>query len=200
MKPVYVIAEAGVNHNGDSDLAFKLVDEAKKAGADAIKFQVFFAKNLVAKSAKKAKYQELNTSLNETQYEMLKKLELSNETHLKLYEYCQKNKINYLATAFDEDSFNFLDKKIKLNTFKIASGEITNGPFLLKHALSGKDLILSTGMSTIKEVESALGIIAYGFLNFHKQLNLPPSKENFNHAFESIEGQSILHKKVTLLH
>ena len=131
---VFIIAEAGVNHNGDYDLALKLIDAAVDAGADAVKFQTFKAEALVTKSASKAIYQQQTTGVDETQFNMLKQLELSYDAHQKLSAYCKKKGIIFLSSAFDLDSLDFLVNELKLNILKIPSGEITNGPLLLAHA------------------------------------------------------------------
>ena len=134
MNPVYIIAEAGTNHNGSSEMAFQLVDAAVDAGADAVKFQTFKAENLVTKSAVKADYQKKNSGTGESQFDMLKRLELSYEMHHQLIEYCAEKGITFLSTAFDSDSLRFLVDVLGLTTLKIPSGEITNGPLLLEHA------------------------------------------------------------------
>ena len=149
MKPVYIIAEAGVNHNGSREMAFDLVDAAVQAGADAVKFQTFKAENLVTKNAPKASYQKQTTDGDESQFSLLKRLELAHEMHHELVGYCQDRGIDFLSTAFDCESLKFLVKDIGLKRLKIPSGEITNGPLLLEHALTGCDLILSTGMATL---------------------------------------------------
>ena len=194
---VYIIAEAGVNHNGDKKMAFQLVDVAVKAGADAVKFQTFVAENIVTKSADKAEYQKQTTDGSESQFEMLKRLELSYDLHYELIKYCQEKKIEFLSTAFDIESLDFLVNQLKLKTLKISSGEITNGPLLLAHAETGCDIILSTGMSTLLEVKDALGVLAFGLLNSNKY---KPSKTNFQRAYLSTEGQKLLKEKVTILH
>ena len=196
MNKVIVIAEAGVNHNGDDELAFQLVDAAAEAGADVVKFQTFKAESLVTKGAIKAEYQQQSTSASESQFQMLKRLELSHDMHLKLVEYCNLKKIQFLSTAFDLDSLDFLVNKLTLKTLKIPSGEITNGPLLLAHAKTNCDLIISTGMATIEEIKAALGIIAFGMLGY----NTPCSRAAFMSAYSSVEGQRIIKKKVTLLH
>lgn len=155
---VYIIAEAGVNHNGSLELAKKLVDKAKDAGADCIKFQTFVAANLTSKSASKAEYQKQQTDSNESQYEMLKKLELSFDEFVQLNEYCKKKDIEFLSTAFDFDSIEFLNS-IDMGIWKIPSGEITNLPYLVKIAKLGKPIILSTGMSTMDEIKAAVSIL-----------------------------------------
>ncbi len=153
---VRVIAEAGVNHNGSTRIAKKLVKCASRSGADFVKFQSFNVNNLVTNFAKKADYQIKNTRLkNETQYKMLKKLELSNNQHLIIKEYCKSNDIAFLSTGFDIGSVLYL-KKLGQKIFKIPSGEITNIPYLRVIGSFKKEIILSTGMSTLKEVELAV--------------------------------------------
>jgi len=154
---VFIIAEAGVNHNGDIRLAYKLVDAAKEAGADAVKFQTFKAENVVSKIAEKAEYQEKTTNSEESQYEMIKKLELSFEDFVKIKDYCDKKGIIFLSTPFDYESVDFLESLVPL--YKIPSGEIANLPFLEYIAKKGKPTILSTGMSTLGEVEEAVKTI-----------------------------------------
>jgi N,N'-diacetyllegionaminate synthase len=152
---VYIIAEAGVNHNGKIELAKKMIDVAKIAGVDAIKFQTFKSEKLVSQRAQKAEYQAKETGSEETQLDMLKKLELSYEEFTQLAEYCKEVGIEFLSTPFDMDSIDFLDD-LGINLFKLPSGEITNTPFLIKVAKLGKPIILSTGMSNIKDIELAL--------------------------------------------
>ena len=153
--PVFIIAEAGCNHNGDSGLAKRLVDVAAEAGADAVKFQTFIADELVTHQAEKADYQKINTgNENETQCAMLKKLELSFDNFKTLKVYCESKDIVFLSTPFDSRSVDFLDE-LEIPAFKIASGEITNIPFLSYIACKKKPVILSTGMSTLEEVEKA---------------------------------------------
>lgn len=156
---VLVIAEAGVNHNGSFELAKKLIDSAAKSGADYIKFQTFKTELNISKTAKKADYQIENTNNNvETQFEMVKKLELSFDDFKKIKEYCDKLNIGFLSTGFDFESVDFLDK-LGMDYFKIPSGEITNKP-LLKHIASKKrPIILSTGMANINEIKMALNIL-----------------------------------------
>lgn len=158
MKNVLIIAEAGVNHNGSLENAFKLVDTAVAAGVDYIKFQTFKAENLVSKSAKKADYQVENTNnKEESQFDMLKKLELSHEHHEKLIEYCNEKNIKFFSTAFDMDSLSYL-KEIGLQLVKIPSGEITNLPYLRRAAQLFPKVIISTGMSTLSDIEKALQV------------------------------------------
>jgi N-acetylneuraminate synthase len=129
---------------------------------------------------------------------MLKELELSFDSHLKIKAYCESKNIEYLSTAFDSLSLKFLSESMGLSRLKIPSGEITNAPFILEHALTGCDIILSTGMATLAEIEFALAILAYGFLNKNKEIN--PNNSAFNRAYQSDEGQEQLRQKVTLLH
>lgn len=155
---IYIIAEAGVNHNGCVKTARKMVDEAVKAGADAIKFQTFKAENFVTKSAGKAEYQVKDGSSSESQFEMIKRLELGAEEHKELQGYCLSKKIDFLSTPFDLDSMEFLNS-LGVPLFKIPSGEITNLPYLRKIGSYGKKIILSTGMSDLSEINDTLQII-----------------------------------------
>jgi N,N'-diacetyllegionaminate synthase len=158
MNKVIIIAEAGVNHNGDIDLAKKLIDVAVDAGVDYVKFQTFKAESLVSKSAKKAEYQIENTqNENESQLQMLKKLELSHGQHQELINYCKQKNISFFSTAFDLDSLIYL-KELGLTMVKIPSGEITNLPYLRKAAELFKEVIISTGMSSMVEIEEALDV------------------------------------------
>ena len=158
MEKVFIIAEAGVNHNGSIELAKKLIDRAAEAGADAVKFQSFKAKNLVTKTAKKAEYQETTTGIAENQFQMIKKLELDYEKHGELMNYCQEKGIMFLSSPFDLESIDLLHK-LELEIFKIPSGEITNLPYLRKIGKLKKKVILSTGMSTLGDIEQALEIL-----------------------------------------
>ncbi len=155
---IFIIAEAGVNHNGSLDLARKLIDAAKRIGADAIKFQTFKASQLVSLNAEKADYQKVTTSVDESQYAMIRKLELSREDHLNLIEHCREKDIAFLSSPFSEESADLLEA-LGVDRFKIPSGEITNHPFLKHIAAKGKPIMLSTGMSTLGEVEDALHVI-----------------------------------------
>lgn len=157
MSKTYIIAEAGVNHNGDFNLAKKMIYEAKQAGADAVKFQTFVSQNLVSSFAPKAEYQKKTTGSSESQQEMLKKLELSFGDFKLLKDYANKLNIDFLSTPFDEDSLEFL-KTLEMPLWKIPSGEITNLPYLMKIEETKKPIILSTGMSTIEEIEQALNV------------------------------------------
>ena len=155
---VFIIAEAGVNHNGSLDLAKKLIDEACSAGADAVKFQTFKATNLATKNSQKAVYQKITTSKEETQFDMLKKLELNKKEHEELIYYCKKKKIVFLSSPFDLESIDLLND-LGLKIFKIPSGEITNLPYLKYLGKLNKKIILSTGMSNMDEVKNALDIL-----------------------------------------
>ncbi len=158
MEKVIIIAEAGVNHNGSLENAFRLVDAAVDAGVDYIKFQTFKADKLVSKNAKKADYQIQNTkNAEDSQLEMLKKLELSAENHEKLISYCKKKNINFFSTAFDLDSLQYL-KDIGLDLVKIPSGEITNLPYLRKAAKLFQNIIISTGMCTMNDISAAVEV------------------------------------------
>jgi N,N'-diacetyllegionaminate synthase len=154
---VFIIAEAGVNHNGSFDLACKLVDVAVDAGADAVKFQTWKTENVVTRDTKKALYQMHRRDDTETQFEMLKKLELSFEEFVKLKQYCDIRKIMFLSTADEIESANFLNSI--QNIFKVGSSELTDLPYLRKLAQFGKPIILSTGMGDLEEVKSALNAI-----------------------------------------
>jgi len=158
MSKVIIIAEAGVNHNGDIDLAKKLVDAAADAGADYVKFQTFKAEKISSKNAPKAEYQKQTTSVTESQLEMLKKLELTKEDHLTLMDYCKQKSIQFLSTPFDLDSISLL-KHLGIKLGKIPSGEITNLPYLEKMAKSFDELIMSTGMADLQEIENAIAVI-----------------------------------------
>ncbi|PWF48935.1 N-acetylneuraminate synthase [Massilia glaciei] len=157
---VYIIAEAGVNHNGQRDLAFALVDVAVRAGADAVKFQTFDAAKLASKSVSKAAYQKDTTDAAESQYEMLRKLELPLEWHHELQAYAGARGVSFLSTAFDVDSLAFL-QTLDLPFYKIPSGELVNGPLLWQFARTRKPLVISTGMATLSEVEQGLAIVAH---------------------------------------
>lgn len=192
---VFIIAEAGVNHNGSPSMALQLVDVAAEAGADAIKFQSFHAESLVARDAPRAIYQQRNTGSNEPQFDMLRRLELDESTHHLLAQKCVERGIEFMSTAFDLNSLDLL-ARLGVARLKIPSGEITNAPLLLKMAHSGKPLIMSTGMATLADVEFALSVIAYGYLNADRK----PGLHAFRAAYCSDEGQERLRKLVALLH
>lgn len=159
MRPkTFIIAEAGVNHNGDLDLAKRLIDAAADAGADAVKFQTFKADRIVARHAPKAEYQQRTSGANESQYAMLKRLEFNEEQFRALHAHCHKQGIDFLSTPFDLESIDFL-VALGLTTFKIPSGEITNLPYLRKIGALQKKIILSTGMADLQEIEEALKML-----------------------------------------
>ncbi len=158
MSKVFIIAEAGVNHNGSVVLAKKLIDVAAEAGVDAVKFQTFKTENLVSKNAQKADYQKETTDTEESQFDMIKKLELDIDTHHELIGYCRTKNIMFLSTPFDHGSIDMLDE-LGLEIFKIPSGEITNLPYLRHIGSLNKKVILSTGMADIGEIEDALDVL-----------------------------------------
>lgn len=192
---VYVIAEAGVNHNGDRDLAFALVDAAADAKVDAVKFQTFTAEKLASKLAPKAAYQKQTTDAAERQVDMLKKLELPREWHAPLRDHAHRRGIEFLSTAFDLDSLAFLDT-LGVPFFKVPSGELTNGPLLWRFARLGKPLILSTGMATLSEVEQALAIVTHAL---HAD-DEPGSSQQIWQSWARAEWRERLRHHVTLLH
>jgi len=157
-EPCFIIAEAGVNHNGNINLAKKLIEVSKDAGVDAVKFQTFKAESVVVKNAKKAEYQKETTDARESQYDMIKKLELTEEDFKELADYAKEKDILFLSSPFDKESVDLLDG-VNVPVFKIASGEITNFPLLKHIAEKGKPIILSTGMATLGEIEDALRVI-----------------------------------------
>lgn len=156
-KQTIIIAEAGVNHNGSLAVAKKLVDVAAEAGVDYVKFQTFRAEKIASKSASKADYQKETTAIQESQLAMLKKLELTEDQHFELIDYCKMKNIKFLSTPFDIESIDFL-KSIGIKLGKIPSGEITNLPYLRKMARSFEHLVMSTGMSTMEELKAALNV------------------------------------------
>lgn len=191
---VFIIAEAGVNHNANQNMALRLVEAAAEAGADAVKFQTFKASELVSQTAPKADYQKLTTGIDESQFEMVRKLELDWPTHRLLAARCREVGVMFLSAPFDLPSLDFLVNDIQLATLKIPSGEITNAPLLLRAAASGRRIILSTGMATLGEVEQALAVLACGYRHH------PPSAASFLEAYHSQEGRQLLRERVTLLH
>ncbi len=192
----FIIAEAGVNHNGSVVAAKELIDIAADAGADAVKFQTFKAGRLVGSKAPKARYQQATTDPEESQFSMIKRLELDEKDHEVLMSHAEAKQIEFLSSPFDLESVEFLVHRLNIRRLKIPSGEITNGPLLLKAALSGRPLIMSTGMCTLGDVEAALGIIAFGCLGSVTN----PSLKSFREAYSSAAGQKMLRERVTLLH
>lgn len=158
IKKVTIIAEAGVNHNGDIKIAKELIDVAAESGVDYVKFQTFKADTIVSKVAKKADYQGVNFTNDDFQYNMLRNLELSNDDHVELINYCSQKKIKFLSTAFDVNSVYFL-KNLGLSLFKIPSGEITNYPYLKAVALCADEIIMSTGMCQLDEIKQAFDVL-----------------------------------------
>lgn len=195
MQNVYVIAEAGVNHNGNFELARRLVECAADAGADAIKFQTFDAKKLATQTAPKADYQTRTTNDNESQLEMLQKLELPREWHWELRNYAQSLGIQFLSTAFDADSLTFLEE-LDMPFYKVPSGELTNGPLLWQFARRGRPLVVSTGMATMSEVELALAVIAHAINADAEPANLTEVWQGWSCA----AWRARLQNHVTLLH
>ena len=191
---VLVIAEAGVNHNGSLDLAIQLVDAAADAGADVVKFQTFRADALATARAPKAEYQRRTTVSSETQHGMLQRLELSEEAHKHLVEHCAKVGIEFMSTPFDLGSVSFL-VRLGVRRMKIGSGDLTNAPLLLSVARSDLPVILSTGMATLEDIESSLGVLAFGMLRAEN-----PGRIAFARAWSSTEGRNIVSSRVTLLH
>ena len=155
----YIIAEAGVNHNGDINIAHKLIEEAKRAGADCVKFQTFKAENLVTANAPKAEYQLKVTDSNESQFDMLKSLELKYDDYVKLIEHCKRIDIDFMSTPYSFEDVDFL-MKLNVDSFKIASGQLTELPFLEYVSKNKKPIYLSTGMSNMSEVHAAVEIIS----------------------------------------
>jgi len=179
--PTFIIAEAGVNHNGSLELAKKLVDVAKEAGVDAVKFQTFKTEKVVSKFAPKAEYQIKNTGNNESQYEMIKKLELTEEEFIELYKYTKEKGLIFLSTPFDFESADFLEDLVP--AYKISSTDLTNLPFLEYIAKKGKPIILSTGMATLGEIEEAVNTIKKyneDIILLHCITNYPADFEELN--------------------
>lgn len=191
-----IIAEAGVNHNGDRKAAFALVDAAAEAGADMVKFQTFEPEEVVSTHAPKAEYQLATTDADQSQLDMAIKLKLDDQDFLDLAEYCKLRGIEFFSTPFDLRSVDFLIQNMGLKTIKIPSGELTNAPLLLRAASQGVNIILSTGMSNLEEVEQALGVIAFGYTKPHEA----PSSAAFAEAYATAAGKEALRKRVTLLH
>lgn len=195
MHKVYVIAEAGVNHNGDLAIARRLVDCAAEAGADAVKFQTFDATKLATNAAPKASYQQHTTDASESQLEMLQKLELPHEWHWELRERARSRGIEFLSTAFDTGSLIFLEE-LDLPFYKVPSGEMTNSPLLWQFARQGRPLVVSTGMATLSEVEQALAVIAHAF---NAELE-PTDIADVWQGWSKSVWRSSLQGRVTLLH
>lgn len=193
MKKTYIIAEAGVNHNGSFDMAKQLIDIAMEAGADAIKFQTFKAENLVTKSAKQADYQIENLKESTSQFDMLKKLELTFEEFTELQQYCVDKGIEFLSTPFDYESVDFLFDRLHIKTAKIPSGELTNAPFIYAIAKKKKPIILSTGMATIEDIHEALSYIAFGLAE-------KSDMQQVEAFYATQDAKKLLKQYVTILH
>ncbi len=196
LQKTYIIAEAGVNHNGSLAMAKKLVDVAAISGADAVKFQTFNAKKIVSYHAPKAAYQNQTTDVSESQLEMAQKLELNEKDHQILIEYCQEKNISFLSTPSDFESVDLLAKKFDLPRIKISSGDVTNAPLLFKIAQTGKPAILSTGMCSLADIEMALGVLALGYCS----PQVSPAIAAFSEAYSSEAGQKALKKNIVILH
>jgi N-acetylneuraminate synthase len=192
---VMIIAEAGVNHNGSLDTAKRLAEAACRAGADAVKFQSFRTSELLCQSAPKAQYQLKSTSASESQFEMIRSLELSEADHWALVEHCALLGIEFMSSAFDVGSVELLSR-CGMARYKVPSGEITNAPLLLAIASTGKPVLLSTGMTTIEEIEDALGVLAYGYLGAGEK----PSMDAFRRALTQEAGRKAVQQLVTVLH
>lgn len=193
---ILVIAEAGVNHNGSLTNALKLVDVAVSAGADIVKFQTFKTESVVSKNAEMAEYQKVNVGKSGSQYDMIRQLELSDVDHEKIAEHCLKAGIEFMSTPFDVRSLDFLHSKMKVKKLKISSGEIVNAELLYKASKTGLPIILSTGMSTLGEIEDALAILAFGYISTNEK----PTLSNFRRFFASGIARQVLKEKITLLH
>lgn len=187
MNKVFIIAEAGVNHNGSVKIAKKLIDVAVDAGCDAVKFQTFKAENIITKTAPKARYQVKNSAFHESQFEMLKRLELAFSDFEGLFSYCKRKNITFMSTSYDEESVDFLHK-LGMKIFKIPSGEITNKPLIQHIATKKKPIILSTGMSYLEEVKRATGWINEKWVRLKKrpQLTLLHCVSNYPAKVEDV--------------
>lgn len=193
----FIIAEAGVNHNGSLEMAHKLIDAAAEAGVDAVKFQTFRAERLVARHAAKAAYQMRSTDPDESQFEMIRKLELSEQDHDQLIAHARHKNVEFMSTPFDNESLHLLTGRFGLSTIKVSSGDITNAPFLLEIARTARQVIISTGMCTLAEVEAALGVLAFGFT---ATAEAHPCPQAFEEAYASAAGHNALQERVSVLH
>lgn len=194
---VLIIAEAGVNHNGSLQMAFELIDAAAAAGADAVKFQTFRSASVISRFAVKAQYQIHNTGSDESQLEMVRKLEFGEAEHVALMEHCSRRGILFLSTPFDLESVALLADRLRVSRLKIPSGEITNLPLLLAAGRTGLPLIVSTGMADLREVADALAALAFAFSG---AADASPAGDALSRAYGSRAGQDELRSKVTLLH
>lgn len=194
--PVFIVAEAGVNHDGQLNKALALVDIAADAGADAVKFQTFSAERLATRTTAKAPYQLTTTGASESQFDMLRRLELSVDDHRRLLARCAERDIQFLSTPFDVLSLDFLVHDMRVPRIKLGSGEVTNGPLLLAAAQTGLPVILSTGMATMDEIQGALTILAFGYL----KRPVAPGAAAFAEAYAQARRGRLLADKVVLLH
>jgi N-acetylneuraminate synthase len=193
--PVLIIAEAGVNHNGSLDMAKRLIEVAADAGADVVKFQTFKAELLATSKAFKASYQVINTKEDGGQLEMLRALEISLDDHLILLEHCKQCGIKFMSTGFDYESLHFLGT-LNMPAIKIPSGDITCAPLLLKAAQMRQRILVSSGMSTLADLEKALSLLSWGLLNDRS----PSNQDEIDLCFFSEEGRDALKRHVTILH
>jgi N-acetylneuraminate synthase len=194
---VLIIAEAGVNHDGSPARARALVDAAADAGADIVKFQTFHADRIATRKVAKASYQERTTGAAESQHAMLRRLELDEDAHLDLLEHCGRRAIEFLSTPFDLGSVDLLTERLGLRRLKISSGDLTNGPLLFHAARRADRLILSTGMSTLGEIEAALSVVAFAMTAPATAL---PDAAALAAAYAGAPGQTALRERVMLLH
>jgi N-acetylneuraminate synthase len=194
---VFVIAEAGVNHNGSLDLARQLIDAAAQADADAVKFQTFRSESVISRFAAKAPYQIANTGDSESQLDMVRKLEFGAAEHAALIEHCARRNILFLSTPFDLESVELLTRTFSLERLKIPSGEITNLPLLLAVGRAGKPIILSTGMATLDEIEAALAALAFAFVSAP---DARPTSQQLGAAHRDERALQLLRARVVLLH
>lgn len=193
---IKIIAEAGVNHNGDEDRAMEMVDCAADAGADFIKFQTFIPEEVISIHSPKAEYQRQTTGDDDSQLEMVRKLALSHESHGRLLERCGQLGIGFLSTPFDIASLHFLTGTLGLETIKIPSGELTTGPLLLAAARTGANIILSTGMANIREIETALLLLSFGYASPQGT----PDIDQLSMQKFGMPQREILAHRVTILH
>jgi len=190
----FIIAEAGVNHNGEMETAFELAQAALDAGADAVKYQLFIPEALVLDGTPTADYQQRNTG-QQSQLQLLQRLALHSEQHAQVKQYCEHIGIQYMCSPFDNNSADYLCNVLQLDTIKIGSGELSNGPMLLQIAQSGKNTVLSTGMSTVADIRCALNILAHGYSRPKSENPLP-----YTQLLATPPDLSILRNKVVLLH
>lgn len=195
---VYVIAEAGVNHNGSLALAKDLVRAASECGADAVKFQTFVTDKLVTHHARKAAYQDENDAGSSTQADMLRRLELGYDDYVQLSRECEKYNIDFMTSCFDSDSLAIIVETTAPGILKVGSGDLTNLPFLIEHARTGVGIIISTGMATLSEVEDALAALAFGYLS--EDGTAPSSYRWLKLNYFTSKAMEQIRSKVTILH